>query len=114
MKKYIDRKDITEDYAREVLDIETHHDHRIIQERDGTLRWEPGAAAGYIGSGAISLNDLCPLLAAMGYDKNSEVYRKLYRDMGYSLFGYWEIFYWEANNEAAEDYVPNASGLPVS
>lgn len=115
MKKYIDRKDITEDYAREVLDVETHHDHRIIQDRNGTLRWEPNnGIRQFLGEGRISLNDLCPLLAELGYDKNSEVYRKLYRDMGYSLFGYWEVFYWEVNNEAAEDYVPNASGLPVS
>lgn len=34
--------------------------------------------------------------------KNSEVYRKLYRDMGYSLYGYWEI-----NNEDAGEYIPN-------
>jgi hypothetical protein len=29
--------------------------------------------------------------------------------MGYSLSGYWEIFYWEVNNEDAEDY----HGVPV-
>jgi hypothetical protein len=40
----------------------------------------------------------------MGYDKNSEVYRKLYRDIGYSLEGYWEIFYWEVNNPIASEY----------
>ena len=37
---------------------------------------------------------------------NSEMWRKLYRDLGYSLFGYWEIFYWEANNEKAAEYKP--------
>jgi len=45
----------------------------------------------------------------MGLTKNSEPVRKLYRDMGYSLSGYWEIFYWDVNNEEAEDY----HGVPV-
>jgi hypothetical protein len=40
----------------------------------------------------------------MGLNKNSEEVRKLYRDMGYSLSGYWEIFFWEVNNEDAPLY----------
>ena len=60
----------------------------------------------------VIINDLIPLLDSLGYDKNSEVYRKLYRDMGYSLFGYWEVFYWVANNSEADKYVPNPNGLP--
>jgi hypothetical protein len=31
----------------------------------------------------------------------------MYRDMGYSLFGYWEMFYWEINNNIAHEYKPN-------
>jgi hypothetical protein len=42
----------------------------------------------------------------MGLGKNDESVRKLYRDMGYSLSGYWEIFYWEMNNEDADQYRP--------
>lgn len=100
MNNFINRQDITEDYAREVLDKETHHEHPIIRRKDGRLCWLPnGDVTQFLGEGRISLNDLCPLLDCMGYGKNSEVYRKLYRDMGYSLFGYWEVFYWEANNE---------------
>jgi hypothetical protein len=41
-----------------------------------------------------------------GYTKNSEIYRKLYRDMGYSLSGYWEVFYWDVNNEKVDEYNP--------
>ena len=26
--------------------------------------------------------------------------------MGYSLGGYWEVFYWEVNNELAHKYKP--------
>ncbi len=29
----------------------------------------------------------------------------MYRDMGVSLFGYWEIFYWEMNNEKSQEYI---------
>jgi hypothetical protein len=46
------------------------------------------------------------LFFKMGLTKNSEEVRKLYRDMGYSLSGYWEIFYWDMNNEDAHKYKP--------
>lgn len=71
------------------------------------IRWKENPNVTKILS-LISLNDLIPLLYELGYDKNSEIYRKLYRDMGYSLSGYWEIFYWEMNNEYANDYQPEA------
>jgi hypothetical protein len=46
------------------------------------------------------------LFYKMGLTKNSEEVRKLYRDMCYSLSGYWEIFYWDMNNEDARKYKP--------
>lgn len=105
MEAIIDRNNIAEEPFREILDIETHHNHEIIRDKEGVLRWKKNKAiAKYLKK--ISLNDLCPLLRALGYGKNSEVYRQLYRDMGYSLFGYWEIFYWKANNEEAKNYRP--------
>jgi hypothetical protein len=42
-----------------------------------------------------------------GLDKNCDEYRKVYRDIGYSLDGYWEIFYWEVNNPISREYIPN-------
>lgn len=54
----------------------------------------------------IGLNEIYQLFDSLGLNKNSELIRKMYRDMGYSLFGYWEIFYWEANNDIADEYVP--------
>lgn len=58
----------------------------------------------------ISLN----YLVEIGYldNKNSEKYRALYRYIGYSLYGYWEIFYWKVNNEKAHLYVPNSTEVP--
>ena len=95
--------EVSEDYAK-LLKKETHHNHEIIKVGN-TLIWKPNEEAQrYLEN--ISLNDLCPLLSSLGYGKNSEVYRKLYRDMGYSIFGYWEIFYWVVNNPDAKKYKP--------
>lgn len=105
--KIINREEIKEDLYREILDVETHHEHPIIEDEQGTLRWKKNEYVREIIDEKISLNDLLPMLCFMGYDKNSEVYRKLYRDMGYSLYGYWEVFYWVMNNEKASDYIPN-------
>jgi len=89
---------------RDMLKTERHHKHEIIIEA-GTMCWKKNPDVEMFLKN-ISLNDLCPLLQVLGYDKNSEVYRNLYRSMGYSLFGYWEVFYWEANNPDANLYSP--------
>ena len=106
MKK-IKRESITDELYRLVLDTETHHNHDIIEDDNGVLRWAANPDIIRIMEN-ISMNDLSMLLIELGYDQNSEIYRKLYRDIGYSLYGYWEVFYWEVNNEKAYDYVPNA------
>lgn len=104
----VKREDITDDLFREILDVETHHNHEIIRDEHGTLRWkeDPYTVKCYE---KISLNDLIPLFYALGIDKNHEIYRQLYRNIGYSLSGYWEIFYWEANNDDADLYNPPKS-----
>lgn len=93
---------------KEIFDIEFHHDHEIIEEDNGTIRWkaDPNVKAMIGGVGSpVSLNDLWYLMFhTMGLTKNSEEVRKLYRDMGYSLSGYWEIFFWEMNNGQAPEY----------
>ncbi len=86
----INRNDITTDTYREILDIETHHDHEIIKDDHGILRWKPNDKVCDI-TDKLDFNNVILLLLYLGYNKNSEVYRKLYRDIGYSLFGYWEI-----------------------
>ncbi len=101
--KTVRRSSIKDETYQEIFAAETHHKHQIIKDDCGTLRWKQNQDVCMLLE-SISLNDLCPLLCCLGYDKNSEVYRKLYRDMGYSLFGYWEVFYWEANNPKARYY----------
>jgi hypothetical protein len=104
----IDRESITTEAYRLILETETHHDHEIIVS-GGNYYWKKNEIVDAILE-KLSLNDIIPLLHSLGYGKNSEIYRKLYRDMGYSLEGYWEIFYWEVNNPIASEYHPNKIG----
>ncbi len=111
MPKYIDRSAVTYPDFREILDKETHHDHKVCEHKDETLYWEPNKAVQVLRD-RMDLNDLLALFHAMGYGRNSELWRKLYRDMGMSLSGYYEVFYDRWNNELADEYVPNAAALP--
>lgn len=92
----------------EMLETEEHHNHEIVLV-DDVIRWKENPNVRHLTdhTTAISLNDLIPLLYHLGFDKNSELHRHLYRCMGYSLSGYHELFYWDANNEDYADYVPD-------
>lgn len=83
---------------KEVLDKETHHNHELV-EVDGIIRWKEEKALSN-----VNMNEATLLLISLGYDKNSEIYRELYRKAGISLSKYWEIFYTEANNEDYLNY----------
>jgi len=100
--KYVDRKDLP-DFYKEWMDKESHHDHKIIEDDQGTLRWEEVPDVDVM-LRAMNLNQLVILFHFLGWGKNSEQYRELYRKMGYSLDGYWEIFHWEVNNPDCENY----------
>jgi len=104
--KYIKREDITNSEAyNEIFKKESHHDHKIIQDERGVYRWESDPLIDkFVTLDLINLNDLIPKMWVKGMDKNSEEYRELYRKIGYSLSGYWEVFYWECNNEDADKY----------
>lgn len=97
----LERSELPSDY-KEMMTTESHHDHKIVMVNN-VIRWKEDKDVAFFLKD-ISLNDLIPLLGVLGYGKNSEVYRKLYRSMGYSLSGYWEIFYWEINNDDADNY----------
>lgn len=89
------------EYA-EILKKERHN-HPIVRGNDNRLYWQENPEVIQARKN-LNLNDIILLFLALGYDKNSEIYRQLYRDSGYSLFGYWEVFYWEANNPKAKKY----------
>ena len=93
------------DSYKEIFDIEFHHNHEIIRDENGTVRWKGDPKLNEMITKTVNLNDLWYIMFfSMGLTKNSEEVRKLYRDMGYSLSGYWEIFFWEMNNFDAEAY----------
>ena len=92
-----------------VMDSETHHNHPVITDEEGTVRWKQNASVRHLIDEKIDLNSLWMLFGALGLNKNSEFIRNLYRNMGYSINGYWEIFYWEMNNPIADEYKPKAS-----
>lgn len=92
---------------REIFEAEPHHKHPVIMGPDGRPRWKANPEVRRLIDEELNLNDLWKLFFNLEYDKNSEIVRKLYREMGYSLFGYWEVFFWEANNPDAHKYKPN-------
>ena len=104
--KTVDRKSLYDikDYKL-IFETESHHEHLVIEDEQGTLRWKSDPSVLAL-LGRVNLNDIWIAFHHMGLTKNSEEVRKLYRDMGYSLSGYWEIFYWDMNNEDAHKYKP--------
>ena len=107
--EYISREKLLSnsgDKFHEILTAEAHHDHKIRSNQSG-VSWEPNDMVKGFVCGRVKDEDIARLLTYMGYDKNSEVYRKLYRDCGYSLMQYWDIFYNPDNNPKASEYNPN-------
>lgn len=102
--KTVPRNELPDDYS-EMMKTEQHHNHEIIEDDKGVLRWKEDPFIGRFVD-ACSLNDIVCGFRAKGNGKNSEIYREFYRKMGYSLSGYWGVFYWEANNEEAGEYQP--------
>lgn len=100
-------KEILGTLGQDMIDIlirESHQDHRLVVV-DGRVRWEENPhVREWVDR--IGLNEILILFMCLGYDKNSEEYRHLYRSIGYSLYGYWEIFYWDVNNPEADEYNP--------
>ena len=87
----------------EIMEKESHHNHGIVLKGDRP-RWQENPRIRKLVDDMGGMNNVVSFMYSIGLTKNSEEYRKLYRDIGYSLYGYWEIFYWEMNNEDAADY----------
>lgn len=87
----------------EIMEKESHHNHGIVLKGDRP-RWQENPRISKLVDDMGGMNNVVNFMYSIGLTKNSEEYRKLYRDIGYSLYGYWEIFYWEMNNEDAADY----------
>ena len=87
----------------EIMEKESHHNHGIVLKGDRP-RWQENPRISKLVDDMGGMNNVVSFMYSIGLTKNSEEYRKLYRDIGYSLYGYWEIFYWDMNNEDAADY----------
>ena len=104
--KNIKREEIKDLNFIKIIKKESHHNHEIIQDEEGILYWKPdqNLCAEIEGK---NINDNIFYFHSNGLDKNSEEYRKFYRDMGYSLLGYWNIFYCKTNNPICTNYRKN-------
>lgn len=103
-----DRITFVENY-REIMVRENHHSHEIVMVND-VIRWKADPVIRILVDNCDFNNVIIEMLC-QGITKNHESYRKLYRDIGYSLSGYWEIFYWDMNNEECEEYKFNSEQL---
>jgi hypothetical protein len=100
----IKREALEESYG-DMLKTESHHKHEIIRDERGIAKWKenPQVRETMKGEG-VELGGLIKTLDTIGYGRNSEVLRKLYREMGVSLSSYETMFYDPCNNEEIEDY----------
>ena len=96
-KKAFDIREIANDFEMEVINSESECGHDIILS-NGLLRWKERPTQFECLNSAVAHFDL------NGITKNHEEYRNFYRSTGYSLRGYWEVFYWSLNNEIANKY----------
>ena len=90
--KIVKREEIKVKQFVEMLKLESHHEHEIITSDDGILHWKPNQRLSII-IHSLNINQIVTDFLYAGIGKNHEAYRKFYRDIGYSLNGYWEIFY---------------------
>jgi len=78
--------------------------NELYVDKNGTIRWvaNPEKEKEIMDEfGACDLNDLFGRCHA---DKNDPKIRELYKCIGYSLYGFWEVFYWRVNNSRASEY----------
>lgn len=106
--RYATRKDFTDGEYIEIYDTEvanfSHPNYnQIIQDSEGEFRWE-GKENIIKFAEEFGINEITIKFDELGITKNSECYRQFYRDLGYTLWGYWELFYWDVNNPEAENY----------
>lgn len=91
------------DEYKEILRREKHF-HPIIVNEHGTYRWLANEQrAREMMKEYFNAHDYNTMFFN-GAHPNDPIVREIYRHSGYSIFGYWEVFYWEANNEEADEY----------
>ena len=99
----MEKIDLAKEFDAEALiktEQETFDPNADWEIKDGRYYWKVNPVIELLHEAeAININKLWRFMAEQGIDKSDWRLRKFYRDLGYSLFGYWEIFYWEMNND---------------
>lgn len=74
---------------------------KVYEDDHGTLRFRPNNAVRALldGNNNYTLNELWVDFLRGNTPIQLEDMMSLYRDIGYSLFGFWEVFGWEVNTE---------------
>jgi len=114
MTEYLEREWVClyhESYLQ-VLGQEIYHGHKIIRDKHDTIRWEAFPVREQAIMDQFGASDLNELFSE-GATKNNPLIRELYRCIGYSLSGYWEVFYWNRNNDDVDDWPAIMAKLPV-
>ena len=68
---------------------------RVNFEINGSLHWQETPGVNQLLDTGLELSRLTDMLQHLGIDKNHEVYRDLFRKMGYSLDGFEELHNFE-------------------
>jgi hypothetical protein len=105
----VPREEITDTRFGEIFKTEPHVRHRVVRYADSNhLYWEkhPPVILLMQAEGGISFEEMLDAMIKQGHNKNSEIYRKLYRDAGCSLYDYYETFYIPNDSYYPSEYVP--------
>ena len=94
------------------MKTETHHNHVLIEDKDGIIKWKEDPMVTKILE-KINLGHLLDLFRVLGLNKNSEVWRHLYRCIGFSIHAYYDVFYHKLNNPDHLDYVQPTDVISV-
>lgn len=80
----------------EIYKAEPWHKHEAVIT-NGKIHWKE--APGFVEMvNAIGMNQIRATLELAGFHKQADVLKNIYRKMGYSIMGYWEVFYDPLNN----------------
>ena len=93
---------LSSDYEDVLTTEETGHN--LYVDKHDTIRWEANPAKEQEIMNKFGAHDLNDLFGCCRADKNDPLVRELYKNMGVSLYMFWEVFYWEVNNERADEY----------
>jgi hypothetical protein len=82
-------------------DLRQHSDHPIIIDEHGIIRWKQNGAVRWVVDNGVDLNALS-IAHQRGFIP-TEDYMAFYRQMGYSLSGYLDIFAEAIDQASGED-----------